>query len=1005
MKLKYALICLWTLFFTDLRAQTFSGGVGSIPDTSTVTFAAMVSGLPSSIDGVFGIESICFSLTHGYMGDLRLSLRSPDGTEVILSEGTGGGGSGFSNTCLEDDSIYNALWTGSAPYTGTYKADHALSAFNNMQNPNGVWTLVITDMAVADAGMLQDWSISFSNTPADGGTLTFTSTDIPLVIITTDDGFLPDDEPKKPGSMQIINNGKTIRNQLTDTPNDYNGRIMIEYRGSSSASFPKKPMAFETVDAAGNSMNVSLLGMPAENDWVLLAPYTDKPLMRDFLIHNISRAMGWYASRTQFCEVFINGEYQGIHILMEKVKIDKNRVDLAKLDINDNAGDSLTGGYLMKIDKCTGASGCDGFGSVVSSYMGQGNSVYYQYHRPAFSDLTSAQENYIQTYMNSFDTLLASASAFDPVNGYYKDVDMQSFVDYLIMQEIGNNVDGYRLSSYFYKERDSKGGRLHAGPIWDVNLGFGNADYCDGWRTDVWAYQFVCNPEYTPFWWDAMMTDSVFQNQLKCRWTKLRQGSLHTDTLLHIIDTTALYLDESKERDFMLYPRLGMYVWPNYYVGATYADEINYLKTWITDRMAWLDANIPGNTTNCDCMASIDDLNITEIAYNNDPSNTAGSWIELYNRGSVPLDLSGIRIKPSDWTDSYYLPAGTSLSPGAFLVLAQDYAKFHAQYPAVTNVIGSFGFTLSNDMESIYIYDKNNNNCKIIHYSDSYPYSPCGDGWGRTIAMTDPTLNSTDASSWGSGCVGGSPGTHSICTENIIFTEINYKSSPAHDAGDWIEIKNTSTTTMDLSGWILKDGSALNSYTIPAGTILPAYGYFVLYQDASLFSTQFPGAIAKAGPFGFGLDEDEVLRLYNNTGILMQVTHYDTLSYDAAANGGGYTLNLENANDKCLSSGVTIDCLYGSPAFQDCSVSVPELSPSTSIQLYPNPAEDLVHVVSGSMIEDIYIRDLQNRVIASTYNLHSTRVDLDMSTYSKGIYIIEITDEKQVKHSVKLILQ
>ena len=159
--------------------------------------------------------------------------------------------------------------------------------------------------------------------------------------------------------MGIIDNGFGNINSVNDAFNDYNGKISIEYRGSSSQSFPKKPYALETQDSIGNNNNVSLLGMPVENDWILYAPYTDKSLMRNFLTFDLGRKMRNYSPRTVYCELVVNGDYKGIYILMEKIKRDNDRVDIAKLDSNDVAGDSLTGGYIIKVDKYTGTGGLD----------------------------------------------------------------------------------------------------------------------------------------------------------------------------------------------------------------------------------------------------------------------------------------------------------------------------------------------------------------------------------------------------------------------------------------------------------------------------------------------------------------------------------------------------------------------------------------------------------------------------------------------------------------------
>src|SRR6185295_18577145 len=160
---------------------------------------------------------------------------------------------------------------------------------------------------------------------------TFSSSNLPIIVIDTHGSIIVDD-PKISADMGIIYNGPGIRNNLTDAHNNFDGKIGIEIRGSSSQMFPKKQYGIELTDVSGSSIDVSLLGMPKKDDWVLFAPYNDKSLMRDALAYKLGRDQGRYASRAKYCEVVINGVYEGIYVLFEKVKRDKNRVNIDKLD-------------------------------------------------------------------------------------------------------------------------------------------------------------------------------------------------------------------------------------------------------------------------------------------------------------------------------------------------------------------------------------------------------------------------------------------------------------------------------------------------------------------------------------------------------------------------------------------------------------------------------------------------------------------------------------------------
>lgn len=407
-----------------------------------------------------------------------------------------------------------------------------------------------------------------------------TSSDLPLVFIDTGGQSIRDD-PRIGANMRIVNNGPGNRNEVTDPATDYDGPITIEWRGSTSQGFPKKQYGFETQDAAGENHNVSLLGMPAENDWILNAPYSDKSLIRNVLAYDLGNALGRYAPRTRFCEVFLNGTYQGVYVLMEKIKRDTNRVNVAQIDATVTAGDALTGGYILKIDKFTGSGG-DGWDSVVEAegYM----NPYYQYDYPEASDLNDSQKEYIQQVVSDFETsLMADDSSYQNI------VDTGSFVDFMIVQEVSRNVDAYRLSTFMHKYRDSAGGLLHMGPLWDFNLGFGNADYRAGFETSGWAFN-----EETPFWWPRLLEDPVFIGELRCRWEQLREGVLSDQSIISRLESYESEIFESQERNFRRWPILGEHVWPNYYVGESHAQEMDYLENWLLNRLEWLDSNIPG---------------------------------------------------------------------------------------------------------------------------------------------------------------------------------------------------------------------------------------------------------------------------------------------------------------------------------------------------------------------------------------------------------------------------
>nr|MBP7497750.1 CotH kinase family protein [Bacteroidales bacterium] len=424
-----------------------------------------------------------------------------------------------------------------------------------------------------------------------------TSSNLPIISIYTFGNEIPN-EPKINALMGIIYNGKDKINYVNDSYNNFYGKIGIELRGSSSQTFPKKSYLIELRDSSGQNLDTSLLDMPAENDWILYAPYSDKSMQRDVLTYKLVRAMGRYASRTMFCELILNDEYLGVYVLMEKIKRDKNRVNIKKLKETDNQSPDITGGYIIKIDKTTGG-GTDGWNSPYKPFNNAWQQIYYQYEYPAYDKITSQQKNYIENYISEFEKSFSITATNDTVKGYKAYVDLPSFIDYFIINELCRNVDAYRLSAFLYKDHsDVNKGKLFAGPAWDYNLAFGNANYCEGNNSEGWAYKFgnYCNDDYyqIPFWWQAMLNDTAFQNQLKCRWSILRESSLSNNYIFSIIDSMSSLLNQAQQRNYKKWQILNEWVWPNYYVGKTYTDEINYLKKWTTERLNWLDKNIPG---------------------------------------------------------------------------------------------------------------------------------------------------------------------------------------------------------------------------------------------------------------------------------------------------------------------------------------------------------------------------------------------------------------------------
>lgn len=598
-KLIFSLLLL--IHFSS-NAQTFSGTGGPISDDGLPNdYTISVSALsPATLDTTHGLIGVCLNITHTWDSDLNIVLIAPDGTSFTVLSGVGGDGDNFTNTCFAHTAT-NGISSGAPPFTGTFKPQERMGNVNNGQNGNGIWKLRIIDTYPADPGNLLSWNITFG--PNAEAPFTFDSSNVPLVVIDTYGSTIVN-EPKITANIKIIDNGYGNYNRLTDAP-VFQGDMGIEIRGAYSASLPQKPYTLELRDSLGNNVDTALLGMPREHDWHLLATYNDKAFSRNTLANHLFTEMNHYATRAKYCEVFINGNYQGIYFLSETMKRDNNRIDLARLDTADNTGLNVTGGYIIKNDYWDGSnSWLNGFSPIDHPGM----QVHTVYHYPKPDVITTPQKNYIQSFVNQFETALYSSTFTDTLNGYRKYADVFSFVDYLIVNELARNTDGFKKSFYFHKDKDnaSEISKLVCGPVWDFDWAWKNIWDCSIFSaTDGsgWSHHINdCSPDVNSNGWHVrMMQDTNFQNILRCRWERFRSSILDTTYLFNYIDSVANYLDMAQVRHYEKWGHLGINSGAPEVgtIPTTFAGEISNLKNWIKLRVDWLDSNIPGNTYNC----------------------------------------------------------------------------------------------------------------------------------------------------------------------------------------------------------------------------------------------------------------------------------------------------------------------------------------------------------------------------------------------------------------------
>lgn len=628
--------------FSPAYSQTFNGGSGAIHDYQTTEIPINVSGLGSSIDTIgFGLEQVCINLTHTWDSDLTISIVAPDGTSAMLAAAVGGDGDHFTNTCF-DWNAATAIASGSAPFTGTFKPSGQMGLVNNGQNPNGTWKITVYDSYSGDEGNVISCAITFGSDPATY--FAFSESDLPIVVINTNGQNISDD-PKIMADMGIIYNGVGQRNHLSDPHNAYNGKAGIEIRGNYSASLPQKPYGFETWDANGNAVNVSLLGMPEESDWVLLANYNDKSFARNIVPFHIFEQMGHYAVRTRLVDVVLNDEYKGIYLLGEKIKRDTLRVSVPKLEPTEITGVDVTGGYILKIDYWDGSNSWQLDHSPVGY---PGLDVHMVYYYPKADEIVPQQQSYIQSFIGLFEDALYGPEFDDPVNGYRQYLSTPTFIDYMLVSEVTRNVDGYKKSHFFYKDKDHNDGtfrKLKSGPVWDFDWALKDID----WGSDDGSGLMYLYPDQdvnATGWEIRLMQDTVFANEVRCRYDDLRRNILSEAYLFAKIDSVANVVNESQAWHYAVWGHLGQATGtPEVQAPSqTYAEEVQRLKDWLHRRFEWLDANLPGTLNGCS-MAGMNDLSesSTLTAY---PNPFTGTISIEWPSG----DLTGCNLRLLDET-------------------------------------------------------------------------------------------------------------------------------------------------------------------------------------------------------------------------------------------------------------------------------------------------------------------------------------------------------------------
>ena len=397
----------------------------------------------------------------------------------------------------------------------------------------------------------------------------------------------------------------------------------ISLRGNSSYHFPKKGYRLELQHTGGQDKKVSLLGMPANSDWVLYGSPTDRTFARNLLAHELWRAMDHYAVRWRFVELFVitnstvqagtanklreqlarvghawstnelsggrisgNGlekaelrlseSFRGLYIVLEKIKRGKDRVAIARLGPTDETEPEITGGYIIKKDDQ---------GRAERGLL-TGQEFKVRFEEPKEHELTAEQRQWLTKFLDNLEKALYSREFRDLTRGYSAFIDVDSFIDFHWLVEVAKNADGYWFSQYMHKDR---GGKLAMGPIWDWDRTFGNP-YFPETSTNGWRFYAAKDPDYT--WYRRLFEDPDFLQRYIDRWAELRTNVLATSNVLALVDRIAsqVTVGGAFERNAGRWEHGRTDVHIRAQAGVSHAAEIDDLKRWIRDRLSWIDS-------------------------------------------------------------------------------------------------------------------------------------------------------------------------------------------------------------------------------------------------------------------------------------------------------------------------------------------------------------------------------------------------------------------------------
>lgn len=387
----------------------------------------------------------------------------------------------------------------------------------------------------------------------------------------------PDGQDQIAGKVSVINHEKE-NNHLEDTP-ELNSNIWIHVRGNSSRSFDKTNFFLRLVDENGENNSQKMMGMDKHHEWILHGPFLDKTLMRNYMWYNIAGEFMDYAPNVRFCEVFVNGEYQGVYVMMESITAGVE--DDSRLSMKVNKKENTYTGYLLRLDQ---GSKTEMKNIETFSKYSLRSKMIMDIQYPGSKNLTPELVRAIQQDFSDFEKVLYSYDYDNKSYGYKNLIDVDSFVDYYLINEFTCNYDAGWLSTYIYKEIDGK----YRMCIWDFNSACDN--YIEAQMPTDGFHMQDC------VWFFMLIKDEDFVDRIIERYRELRETYLDEEYLNQYIDETEAFLGDAITRNYekwgYSFEKKYDYLQPDERNPRTYKEAIANMKQFLHERIQFMDENI-----------------------------------------------------------------------------------------------------------------------------------------------------------------------------------------------------------------------------------------------------------------------------------------------------------------------------------------------------------------------------------------------------------------------------